>query len=122
MTAATFHADSPEIRRFVAAYEENQNIAGHSCQIIAEDRRKYIAIDEERAGSRSGRFLIDRTTGIVYTIKGYGQRGYSVGTVTGLTAQYRDATATYDPRSRMHTETGGSRVARSVRHVAGELA
>src|SRR6266700_6580121 len=98
MSTATFHADSLEIRLFVAAYEENQNIAGHSCRIITEDRRKYIAIDEQyMAGEgafigRSGRFLIDRATGIVYTIKGYGQRGYRIGTVTGLTAQYRDAT------------------------------
>jgi len=108
---AMLSASSPEIRELLAAFLENQDAAhkGRWYQKpIAEDRKKYIAIDEvdrdatapfhyPHISHRGGRFLIDRETGVVYSIKGYGQRGYRVGTVESLTESYRQATATFDP-------------------------
>jgi len=116
----TLSADSPVIRELCSAYQENRNLTGWRYQIIAEDRRKYIAIDETDEGDhppyvhRSGRFLVDRSDGVVYTIKGYGQRGHRVGIVETLTASYREGTATYptDRKPTCHVETSHSRVAR----------
>lgn len=116
------HALSPEVLDFVEAYQENRNCslsAGPSgYRIVADDRRKYIAIDEvptfeglDCAG-RGGRFLVDRASGTVFTIRGYGQRGHRVGTLEHLAAQYREGTATYRPDARVHVESGRSRVAR----------
>lgn len=111
-------ASSPEIRELLEAFKANQDVAhtrtgGWYMKPIAEDRKKYIAIDEvdrdatapfhyPHISHRGGRFLIDRNDGVVYTIKGYGQRGYRVGTVESLTRRYREATATFDPSLHMH--------------------
>src|SRR5258708_470804 len=92
----TLSANSPEIRDLVAAYEENRNLGSfgylrnaYPYTIVAIDRRKYVAIDETCGEvHHSGRFLVDRATGEVYSIRGYGQRGHRVGTVAGLTEQY----------------------------------
>lgn len=117
----------------VAAFEENRNLAaahswranGWSVVIVAEDRRKYIAIDETdaldgevRGSNRSGRFLVDRETGDVFTIRGYGQRGHRIGTVEGLTEKYRAGSATFDAEVRAHVETSYSKVASWGQHPA----
>ena len=101
-------ATSPEVLDFIAAYQENQDTANH--RTIAEDRKKYIAIDEV-----DRRFLIDKETGVVYSIKGDGQRGYRVGTVESMPASYRKATASFDPNSSVHMEARGSNLATSPR-------
>jgi hypothetical protein len=124
-------ATSPEILEFIAAYQENQDTANHRTggwyqKAIAEDRKKYIAIDEvdrdatppfhyPHISHRGGRFLIDKETGVVYSIKGYGQRGYRVGTVESMPASYRKATASFDPNSSVHMEARGSNLATSPR-------
>jgi hypothetical protein len=124
---STYTASSPEVVAFMAAVQENRNLAvssswranGWEVRIIAEDRRKYIAVDETDAYQgelmadvhRSGRFLVDRVTGVVYSIKGYGQKGYYVGTLESLTAKFIAASATYVPEARSHVETGKSKVA-----------
>lgn len=110
-------ASSPEIQAFIAAYEENSNLGhfGRNQTVIAEDRRKYIAIDEVDRGAtppyhghRGGRFLIDRERGTVHTIDGYGKKGrWTPGTVESLTRQYREATASFDPHSRVMVEHSG---------------
>jgi hypothetical protein len=123
----TYTASSPEVIAFMAAVQENRNLAvssgwranGWEVRIIAEDRRKYIAVDETDAYQgevmadvhRSGRFLVDRAMGYVYTIEGYGKKGHFVGTLEDLTAKFIAATATYDPEARSHVETGKSKVA-----------
>lgn len=100
-------ADSPEVRDFAAAYQENKNLAharGPSgYRIVVVDRRKYLAIDEvptfegSDCPGQSGRFLVDKATGDVYTIRGYGQRGHRIGTVADLTEKYRACSATFRP-------------------------
>jgi hypothetical protein len=109
-------ATSPEVLDFAEAYQENVSLARKwAYKIVAIDRRKYVAIDETDEGPsvhRSGRFLVDREDGTVYTIKGYGQKGYRIGTLSGLAQQYREGTATFRPEATAHTETTHSRVAR----------
>lgn len=87
-------------------------------RIVIIERRKYINVDEkptfegEDCPGQSGRFMVDRATGEVFTIKGYGQRGQRIGTLEALAAQYRAASATYHPAARAFSETRGSRCAR----------
>ena len=120
-------ASSPEIRAFVEAYEENRGLAFRRGRgpgftrpyIIAEDRQKYISIDEADHGdespgflhSRQGRFLIDRNDGVVYNIKGYGKRGYRAGTVEQLTDEFRAASASFDTSSRVASLRGHAGIA-----------
>lgn len=124
---SAYTATSPEVVAFMTAVQENRNLAvsrdwrpnGWEVRIVAEDRRKYIAVDETDAYQgelmadvhRSGRFLVDRATGVVYTIEGYGRKGHRVGTLEGLTAKFVEATATYNPEARAHVETSRSKVA-----------
>jgi hypothetical protein len=115
-------ADSPEVVEFVAAYQENANLAlGHlehiTCRIVAETRRKYILIDEidqcdgRDCAGRSGRFMVDRATGRVFTIRGYGQRHRPIGTLAGLAAEYRKGSATFNPTAGAHWVGRDTRVA-----------
>lgn len=114
-----YSADSPAVRDFIAAAEENRS-QGEGVYgfrgLRAENRRKYIAIDEDLGGQWSGRFLVDREDGTVYGIRGYGQRGHYIGTLASLAAQYREATRShpYIPHSgpRAHSETGRAGVVR----------
>ena len=113
----TLSARSPAVVAFVAAFEENQNVAGHPMTVVASDRRKYIAIDEVDRGAtppyyyRNGRFLVDRADGRVYAIRGYGQRGEPIGSLVPMALRYREATRTFDPSSRMHVRMGRSGLA-----------
>ena len=114
-------ADSPAVRGMIDAYQENRNMAQRGpsgYRIVAIDRRKYVAIDEiltfegRDCPGQSGRFMVERATGRVFTIRGYGQRGHYIGTVEGLTEQYRAGSATFpEGGSSVHVETGWSRVA-----------
>ena len=85
-------ATSQEIQRFQAAALINHGRADQP--IIATERRKYIALDRDN----SGLFLVDRQTAIVYAIRGYGQRGERIGSLSNLIAQYEAANATYATR------------------------
>ena len=42
-------------------------------RIVVKVRTKYILLDVEEGPSRSGRFMVDRETGTVYGILGYGK-------------------------------------------------
>ena len=53
----------------------------------AKDRSKYIALDD----GTSGAFLVEKLTGDVWTIKGYGRKNRRVGTLDELIAHYQDA-------------------------------
>ncbi|HXN62320.1 MAG TPA: hypothetical protein VN886_17885 [Acidimicrobiales bacterium] len=114
-------ATSSEVVDFVAAYQENRNL-GHASgpsgyRIVVVERRKYLAIDEVRTfegqdcPGQSGRFLVDRATGAVYTIRGYGQRGHRAGMLVILTEQFRQGSRTFTPEARVHVERGHARVA-----------
>lgn len=118
----TLHPESPEVVDFVAAYEENRNLAhgrglsGYRVVVVA--RRKYLAVDEvptfegrDCPHQQSGRFLVDRETRQVFTIRGYGQRGWYVGDLATLATQYRTASGTFRPGARCHVERGRGRVA-----------
>jgi len=72
-------AESPEIRAFLSKWHEegraafersydNLDYDGPTYAKTATDRRKYIALD----AGRSGAFLLDKTTRLVYRIKAYG--------------------------------------------------
>lgn len=123
----TYSATSPEVLALCEAMQENRNLAvsaqwranGWEVRIIAKNRTKYIAIDETDAFEGkvmddvhcSGRLLVDRATGTVYSIEGYGRKGHRVGELEALTAKFVAATATYDPEARSHVETARTKVA-----------
>jgi len=89
-------AQSPEIRELLTAWHEAGRAAFErsytSLQYdtyepkTVKERRKYLALDR----GTSGYFLVDRATGEVFSIKGYGVPNRRVGTVEELTAQYRN--------------------------------
>jgi len=103
------HAD---LLALAAAYEANQRSAGMerfhgNRRVFLSNRSRYVAFDTSTSGGQhdlSGLFLIDKADGSVYTIKGYGKRGYHVGTVRGLTAAYREET---EHNERVRREHGG---------------
>lgn len=76
-----YNATSTEVQQFVAAYTR---VVGYNYPLTATTRKKYIAVDRDG----SGVFLVERTTGRVYNVKGYGQRGLWVGTLSNLTSAY----------------------------------
>jgi len=95
-------ADSPEIREFLTAwhdagragFERNYDRLVYDDYAVktAKDRRRFIACDRGNEHTRSGVFLVDRTTGEVFTIKGYGVPNWRLGTVRELIDGWRDGT------------------------------
>lgn len=92
-------AESREIKDFIAAWHEN-NRDSFERQFksldydtyekkAAKERRKYIALDE----GTSGRFLVDKKTGMVYGIAAYGVPKYSLGHIDELTEKFHLATS-----------------------------
>ena len=89
-------ADSPEIQAVLKAWHEScradyertyPRIGQYYDRDLAKratTRRKYIALDR---GS-SGVYLVDRKTGMVYTIKAYGVPKRVVGPLSQLLAIY----------------------------------
>lgn len=84
-------ADSPIIQEALTAWHEAgradfersyQNLDYDSPNYvkIAKERKKYIALD--RGGS--GAFLVDKATGDVFVIKGYGVAGRRIMSITEL--------------------------------------
>lgn len=55
----------------------------------AKDRRKYIALDKGRDQWASGCYLVDKGTGDVFTIKGYGVPNRKIGTLDSMIAAFR---------------------------------
>lgn len=102
-------ASSPEIIEAVnawnAALERHARTGwkGH-----ATDRRKYIALDEEVNGEHfaSGHFLIDRETGDIWTIRGYGQRGGIVMNLRDWVAYWNSAPGRDAQRGAYNGSTG----------------
>lgn len=89
-----------DIRNLVVAMNENAATGKPSAAVgfeVTESRRKYHLLNTVLSnGQRSGLFLIDRNTHVVYQSTGYGKtNGRQIGTVASLTATYKAATATY---------------------------
>lgn len=86
-----------KIDAFVEAWHENGRLFwnyewldyDHNERKSIKDRRKYVALD---CGT-SGAFLVEKATGLVWSIKAYGVPNRIVGTLEELTEQYREATA-----------------------------
>lgn len=78
---ARFERDAPSLDYDSDAYGKS-----------AHGRRKYIALDKGRNQWRSGAYLVDRATGDVYTIKGYGVPNRRVGSLDDLDAVLKTAT------------------------------
>lgn len=76
-----YNASSQQVTAFVAAY---QKVVGWNYPLSVGERRKYLTVDRDH----SGVFLIDRVTGRVYNVKGYGKRGTWIGTMDNLTTAY----------------------------------
>ena len=88
------NTDSSEVVQFLKRWHESgradferQNtklVYDEYAQKIATTRRKYIAADFVERGQRSGQFLIDRATGDVFSIRGYGVPHQLIGHITDL--------------------------------------
>lgn len=93
-----FTAESQEIKDFLDAWHENnrssferrfRNLRYDDCERkTAKERRKYIALDE----GTSGRFLVDKQTGVVCGIAAYGVPKYRLGHIGDLTREFHEAT------------------------------
>lgn len=95
----TYTADSPEVQAFLVAWHENGRASfERDCPNLnwdtyephaAKDRRRFVALD--RGGS--GCFLLEKTTGMVYSIKAYGVPKRPIKHLALMTADYLAATA-----------------------------
>lgn len=78
--------DSPEILEFLQLWP-----APGGRSVRAKQRRAYIAIDcDNGPDSWSGAFLVDRLTHDVFKTKGYGVKGWRIGTIESLISDYRN--------------------------------
>jgi hypothetical protein len=59
----------------------------------AHPRSRFIALDCGGPSNRSGAFLVEKATGVLYSIKGYGRPNRPLGDIRALTASYEAATA-----------------------------
>jgi hypothetical protein len=95
-TEPKYSADSPIIRRFLEVWHENGrrefeksypslNYDGEYYSKKAIDRKKFIALDR---GGSGGVFLVDRNTGEVYSIKGYGVPNRKLGRIERMVEYY----------------------------------
>ena len=95
MNEPKYSADSPIVRRFLEVWHENGrrefennysnlDYDGEFYAKKAKDRKRFIALDR---GS-SGVFLVDRTTGEVYSIKAYGRPNRKLGQIERLVEYY----------------------------------
>ena len=67
-------ADMERFRAHVEYLERFRAICPAPRTVVLVTRRKYLAVDiQDTATARWGRYLIDRTTGEVWGIRGYGQ-------------------------------------------------
>lgn len=100
----TLTANSPKILAFLAAWHENGRASFNRMTPgldyddykakTAKERRKYIALDYGNQHNRSGCFLVERETGIVYSIKAYGVPNRVLGSLAEMTAKFVAASAT----------------------------
>ncbi|OFV86870.1 MAG: hypothetical protein A3J75_00130 [Acidobacteria bacterium RBG_16_68_9] len=92
-------ADNPDIQEFLAAWHETGRARferDHSALIYDEyapkraiQRRRFIALNRVTGG----RYLVERQTGVVYSIRAYGVANRPLGSLVALAAAYRRATA-----------------------------
>lgn len=97
--------ESPEVVEFLAAWHEHERAPFEArnktlaydeyAAKSAHTRRRFIACDYgiANAATRCGKFLVDRKTRRVYSIKGYGVPNRNLGPLDELTARYRTFTA-----------------------------
>lgn len=86
-----------KIAAFVTAWHENGRIGwsydaleyDSYCKKHVKERTKYIALDE----GTSGRFLVDKATGMMWSIKAYGVPNWMLGTLDDMTRKMEEATA-----------------------------
>lgn len=76
-----YTVDSTEVVAFVAAF---QRVKGWNYPLSTSQTPKYIRVDRDH----SGVFLIERSTGKVFNVQGYGKRGAQAGTLANLTSAY----------------------------------
>ena len=81
-------------QRYLDQYKERDTVKGFSPETISqlgtriEHRRKYILVDYVLSnGQQCGLWMVDRETGYVYGIRGYGNRGRFVNTIDNLIAE-----------------------------------
>lgn len=79
--AHMYNADSTEVVEFVAAF---QRVKGYNYPLSTTQTPKYVRVDRDG----SGVFLIERSSGRVYNVQGYGKRGSQAGTLANLTSAY----------------------------------
>lgn len=88
------------ISEFLPLWAENKDIGNDDAPDFAKavcwatDRNKFIALDYGCVGttSASGAFLVEKATGYVWSIKGYGKKNRVVAvSVADLIEQYKDA-------------------------------
>lgn len=78
----------PFATSYANSYAAGYYDAEHGHRKHARDRKKFVALDE----GDSGVFLVEKETGKVFTIKGYGRPNHYVGMIEELTAKYIAAT------------------------------
>ena len=95
---ATYTSDHPLIQEALTVWHEADRAAfarqyprldydSPSYRKTAKDRRKYIALDR----GESGAFLVDKATGEIYGIKGYGVAGQRVMHISQWPAYWKRA-------------------------------
>lgn len=102
MTTATvgYSVDDPRVTAFLSAWHEAERgeferwytrlVYDEYAEKSAHDRKKYIALDRGQRGvNQSGVYLLDKATGDVYSIKGYGRPNRRIGTLEDMTARFR---------------------------------
>ena len=107
-------ASNPRVTRLAAAVEANEAAAWRHAPteppaVVVTPRRKYIALDLDHGGYRSGRFLIEGER--VYTIAAYGRKNHYAGTLDDVAAKYEAATESLKAK--------GDRVARLTAMQSG---
>ncbi len=101
----TYTVEHPAVAAFLSAWHENGRAAFERSTPsldydtyypkTAKDRSKYIALDRGGEFNRSGVFLLDKATGIVWSIKGYGVKNRQLGHIDALTAKYESGRSTF---------------------------
>lgn len=93
-------AESQEIQEFLARWHEAGRAEFESLQHTnlnydsyypktAKTRKRFIACDQGNDNNRSGVYLVDRSTQVIYSIKAYGVPNRQVGRLVEMFAAVR---------------------------------
>jgi hypothetical protein len=97
-----------KVAEFLPVWAEHRNrfycySQSNTAATWATDRNKFIALDygDTDTTSASGCFLVEKATGYVWTIKGYGKKKHICATdLAELTRQYQENIDQYDRRKK----------------------